>query len=91
MSHFFKLVMGRFFGGAHDFARSGVVLEHEGEIIRIFATHSATIADYNAHVEVVCSLGVSATRLCPTCKRVVHPSKAKVRLEGDSIVPMSST
>jgi hypothetical protein len=91
MSHFFKIVMGLFFGGKHDFARTGVVLEGEGEIITIFAKHSATIADYAAHTEVNCSLGQSATKCCPSCRRVVNPARARMRLEGAGIVPLSCT
>ena len=96
MISFFAIVY-RFFSGAgsHHMERSGVTLElGEGDdvsLVRLFAKHGFTIADFKALAQGVCSKGASGTKPCPKCRNVVDHKKAVIPLVGAGLVPFTST
>jgi hypothetical protein len=88
MSRFLSMVMRTFFGGAHDMARTGVVLEG----MRILAKHRLSVADFKAHAEVQNAMGQSALKPCPSCRRVVTRGRMKgLPLRGECLVPWTNT
>lgn len=98
MSEFIALVMKQFFkppGAAHDFARTGVTVDvgEGGNTVlrRLYAVHTATIADAKAHSEILGHNGYTAMKCCPGCRSIIVPNQAEVRLEGHGLVPYTST
>ena len=96
MTHFLTIVMKLFFDDAgHHFARTGVMLDFgDGEdtlFLRLFANHAATIADFKAHAQLLCSKGQSGTKPCPMCRNVIDHKKSVVPLAGGGLLPFTST
>ena len=66
MSSFFSQMLRFFFDSAtHDLRTSGILLDFGDAEIYLFASHECTIADYEAHAEIVSSRGVVASKPCP--------------------------
>ena len=84
-----------FFTGASNMSVTGCTVDlSDGgapDIRRIVAKHQITIADYKASAEVLCGMGVSATKPTPWCRAVVVPNRAVDRLEAPGLVPITST
>ena len=92
MTHFMKIIMGTFFTGDDDFAITGCLLAPDGDgDKRIFLVHCITIADFNAHAEVLHSFGAKGMKPCPLCRSLVVHNRGEVPLVGPGIVPLNST
>jgi hypothetical protein len=93
MSQTVKHIMRKcFFDTAgHNFATGGmhVDMSEPGEapdMVRLFARHQYTIADFAALKEVVTSMGQRGLKPCPKCSNIVKDDCA----DGASLLPLSS-
>ena len=70
----------------HSFKDSGLLLEHNGNRHRIFATLGLILQDGGAHKQVWCLKGDAGTRFCMVCKNLVARDSGVMDEDGDNLL-----
>ena len=57
--------------------------------MRLFARHAQTICDFNALRDLLCSMGASGLKACPSCQHITKDDVAQAA-PGGELQPLSS-